>query len=99
MLDEVRDALTELGVSGILGFILTGVFAVEAVSRTRGMLEGNAIKILPQLYGVGVTVAYSGIFNFILIKFIGAIMSLRIKEDDEILRSMVKAYPRLNSSF
>ena len=81
--DDALDVFGIHGVGGIIGALLTGVFAAEAVSGTPGMLEGNAAQIVPQLYGVGVTIAYSGIVTFILVKIVGAFMGLRVKEDDE----------------
>ena len=81
--DDALDVFGIHGVGGIIGALLTGVFAAEAVSGTPGMLEGNAAQIVPQLYGVGVTIAYSGIVTFLLVKIVGAFMGLRVKEDDE----------------
>ena len=81
--DDALDVFGIHGVGGIIGALLTGVFAAEAVSGTPGMLEGNVAQIVPQLYGVGVTIAYSGIVTFVLVKIVGAFMGLRVKEDDE----------------
>ena len=81
--DDALDVFGIHGVGGIIGALLTGVFAAEAVCGTPGMLEGNAAQIVPQLYGVGVTIAYSGIVTFVLVKVVGAFMGLRVKEDDE----------------
>ena len=81
--DDALDVFGIHGVGGIIGALLTGVFAAEAVSGTPGMLEGNVGQIVPQLYGVGVTIAYSGIVTFVLVKIVGAFMGLRVKEDDE----------------
>ena len=81
--DDALDVFGIHGVGGIIGALLTGVFAAEAVSGTPGMLEGNAAQIVPQLYGVGVTIAYSGIVTFVLVKIVGVFMGLRVKEDDE----------------
>ena len=81
--DDALDVFGIHGVGGIIGAFLTGVFAAEAVSGTPGMLEGNAAQFVPQLYGVGVAIAYSGIVTFVLVKIVGAFMGLRVKEDDE----------------
>ena len=81
--DDALDVFGVHGVGGIIGAILTGVFAAEAVSGTPGMLEGNGAQIVLQLYGVGVTIAYSGIVTFVLVKIVGVFMGLRVKEDDE----------------
>jgi len=81
--DDALDVFGIHGVGGIIGAILTGVFAAEVVSGTPGMLEGNTAQIVPQLYGVGVTIAYSGIVTFVLCKIVGFIMGLRVTEDRE----------------
>ena len=81
--DDALDVFGVHGVGGIIGAVLTGVFAAEAVSGTPGMLEGNGAQIVLQLYGVGVTIAYSGIVTFVLVKIVGVFMGLRVKEDDE----------------
>ena len=40
------------GVGGIIGALLTGVFAVEAIGGTAGLLEGNFAQVPIQAYGV-----------------------------------------------
>ncbi len=81
--DDALDVFGVHGIGGIIGAILTGVFAVEAVGGTPGLIEGNAGQIGLQLYGVGVTIAYSAVATFILVKLVGAVMGLRVEEDDE----------------
>ena len=81
--DDALDVFGVHGIGGIIGAILTGVFAVEAVGGTPGLLEGNGAQIGLQLYGVGVTIAYSAVVTFILAKLVGAVMGLRVEEDDE----------------
>ncbi len=55
------------GIGGATGTLLTGVFAVAALSvspdcagRIAGLLEGNAEQVLIQLYAVVVTIVWSG---------------------------------------
>ncbi|MDP7546820.1 MAG: ammonium transporter [Alphaproteobacteria bacterium] len=81
--DDALDVFGVHGIGGAIGAILTGVFAVEAVGGTPGLLEGNSAQIGLQFYGVGVTVAYSAIVTFILAKLVGAVMGLRVEEDEE----------------
>ena len=68
--DNSLDVFGVHGVGGIVGTILTGVFATAAVSVAPdapngfpGLLEGNPQQLLIQLYGVGVTVAYCAIVH------------------------------------
>ena len=65
------------------GTILAGVFAVAAVGDTAGLLEGNAQQVLIQFYGVAVTLAWSGIVTFVLLKVIGFFLPLRVHEEHE----------------
>ena len=81
--DDALDVFGVHGIGGIIGAILTGVFAIEAVGGTPGLIEGNAGQIGLQLYGVSVTIAYSTVATFILVKLVGAFMGLRVEEDDE----------------
>jgi ammonium transporter, Amt family len=81
--DDALDVFGVHGIGGIIGAVLTGVFAAEAVGGTPGLLEGNSAQIGLQLYGVGVTIAYSAVVTFILAKLVGAVMGLRVEEDDE----------------
>ena len=81
--DDALDVFGVHGIGGIIGAVLTGVFAAEAVGGTPGLLEGNSAQIGLQLYGVGVTVVYSAVVTFILAKLVGAVMGLRVEEDAE----------------
>ncbi len=81
--DDALDVFGVHGVGGIIGAVLTGVFAAEAVGGTPGLLEGNSAQIGLQLYGVGVTIVYSAVVTFILAKLVGAVMGLRVEEDEE----------------
>ncbi|CAO3415973.1 ammonium transporter [Azospirillum doebereinerae] len=81
--DDSLDAFGVHGIGGIVGAVLTGVFAQEAIGGTAGLLEGNAGQVVTQLYGIGATVLYSGIATFILLKVIDVVMGLRVDEDVE----------------
>ncbi|MDA1097890.1 MAG: ammonium transporter [Proteobacteria bacterium] len=81
--DDSLDVFGVHGIGGIIGAVLTGVFAVKAVGGTPGLLEGNGAQVGLQLYGVGVTIAYSAVVTFILAKLVGAVMGLRVEEDEE----------------
>jgi Amt family ammonium transporter len=81
--DDSLDVFGVHGVGGIVGAILTGVFAAEAVGGTPGLLEGNGGQIGLQLYGIGVTIVYCAIVTFILIKLLDLTMGVRVEEDQE----------------
>lgn len=81
--DDTLDVFGVHCVGGIIGAILTGVFAVESIGGTKGLLEGNSNQVLAQVVAVGVTVVYCAIVSFILLKIINAVMGLRLTANDE----------------
>ncbi len=81
--DDSLDVFGVHGVGGATGTILAGVFAVAAVGDTAGLLENNGNQVLIQLYGVAVTLAWSGVVTFVLLKVIGFFLPLRVREEDE----------------
>src|SRR5436305_3856824 len=66
------DGFALRGVGGLTGTLLAGVFAVNAIGGTAGLIEGNAQQVLIQLYGIATTVVWSGGVTFILLKLFGA---------------------------
>ena len=81
--DDSLDVFGIHGVGGIVGAVLTGVFAVEAIGGTPGALEGNLGKIWTRIYGILATIIYSGIATFILLKVIDLVIGLRVDADAE----------------
>ncbi len=82
--DDSLDVFGVHGLGGITGALLTGVFAVEAIGGTPGLLEGNAGQVLIQLEGILATIVYCAIVTFVLLKVIGAVMGLRVDEEEEV---------------
>ena len=83
--DDSLDVFGVHGIGGIVGALLTGVFAVEAVGGTPGLLEGNVGQVGIQAYGVAVTIVYDAVATFIILKVIQATVGLRVDEDTEIM--------------
>ncbi len=81
--DDSLDAFGVHGIGGITGAILTGVFAVEGIGGTAGLLEGNAGQVLTQVYGVLITGVYTAVVSFILLKAIDMVMGLRVTAEEE----------------
>ncbi len=81
--DDALDAFGIHGVGGIVGAILTGVFAVEAIGGTPGALEGNPGQILTQIYAVLATIVWSGVISFVLLKAIDGTIGLRVSPEVE----------------
>jgi Amt family ammonium transporter len=82
--DDSLDVFGVHGIGGATGTLLVGVFATRAVGNVPGLLEGNGTQVLTQLYGVLVTMAWSGIATFVLLKAISAFLPLRVDKQSEI---------------
>ena len=81
--DDALDAFGVHGVGGIIGAVLTGVFAVEQYGGTKGMIEGNAMQVVNQLIGIGTVVVYDAIVTIIILTVIKAVIGLRVSDDVE----------------
>ncbi|MCI0599082.1 MAG: ammonium transporter [Beijerinckiaceae bacterium] len=82
--DDSLDVFGVHGVGGATGTFLAGVFAAAAIGGTPGLLEGNPDQLRLQLYGIAVTLAWSGIATFVLLKGISFIVPLRVSEQNEV---------------
>jgi Amt family ammonium transporter len=81
--DDSLDVFGVHGVGGATGTILAGVFATAAIGETAGLIEGNGKQVLNQLYGVAVTLAWSGVVTWVILKAINFFVPLRVREEDE----------------
>lgn len=82
--DDSLDAFGVHGIGGIIGALLTGVFAVEAIGGTAGLLEGNPGQVWTQFVGILATIAYSAITTAIILKVVDMIVGLRVEEEAEV---------------
>jgi Amt family ammonium transporter len=81
--DDSLDVFGIHALGGALGAILTGVFASKAIGGTAGLLEGNAAQVKLQLIGVGVTLLYTAIATYIILKVVDLITPLRASDANE----------------
>jgi ammonium transporter, Amt family len=82
--DDSLDVFGVHGIGGATGTLLVGVFATRAIGNASGLLEGHATQVLIQLYGIAVTLAWSAIATFILLKAISAFIPLRVDKQAEV---------------
>lgn len=82
--DDSLDVFGIHGVGGIVGAVLTGVFAVKAIGGTSGLLEGNAVQVWIQVQGILATVVYSAVATFVILKVIDMVIGLRVEKDAEV---------------
>ena len=82
--DDSLDAFGVHAVGGIIGALLTGVFARKAInSAGSGLIDGNAYQVVIQIYGILGTLIYDAIATLIILFVIKAIMGLRVSEEIE----------------
>jgi ammonium transporter, Amt family len=83
--DESLDVLGCHGVGGMVGALLTGVFASKAVNAAgaNGLLYGNPKLLLIQAVAVGVTIIYAFTATLVIAKVIDMTIGLRVTEKEE----------------
>jgi len=88
--DDALDAFGVHGVGGILGAVLTGVFASRAcwnVSEGRpiGLIEsgGNPDLLIGQIVAVFITIIFAGLGSFVLLKAIDLAIGIRVRLESE----------------
>jgi Amt family ammonium transporter len=80
--DDSLDAFGVHGIGGIVGCLLTGVFAAEGLGGM-GMDKGIGSQLLSQFVSLIVTILWSGIGSFIILKIVDRTVGLRVKYNDE----------------
>jgi len=91
--DDSLDAWGVHGVGGVVGAMLTGVFAVGTLYVTdgdaakamtySGWLAGNSDMLLIQAKSILAVAAYSAVATFILLKIVDVMIGLRVSEEEE----------------
>ena len=82
--DDSLDTFGMHGVGGIVGALLTSVFAVPALGGF-GEVENIALQLWIQFKGVLFTVVYTAIVTFVILKVIDVVMGLRVTEEEETI--------------
>jgi len=86
--DDSLDVFGVHGVGGILGTLLTGVFATKLINDVNkgqavGLIDGNGGQVLTQLYGVLAVAAFSAVATWIILKIVDVLIGLRVTRDEE----------------
>ncbi|AXY77794.1 ammonium transporter [Paraflavitalea soli] len=86
-LDDTLDVFPCHGVGGMVGMLLTGVFATKAVNGlgADGLWLGNSGFLWTQFKGMIISVVFSFTMSFIIFKFINFILPLRVSSEEEEL--------------
>jgi Amt family ammonium transporter len=83
--DDSLDAFGIHGVGGMLGAILTGIFADPGVNELgKGLLFGNPGQLLTQIIAVGATMVYSAVVTFVIFMLLKVFVGLRVETEHEI---------------
>jgi len=84
--DDSLDAFGVHGVGGVVGVILTGIFANATINPAGadGLFRNNPVQLVNQTIAVLVTVSYSGIVSFVLLKLVDRFVGLRVNRDEEL---------------
>ena len=82
--DDALDVFGIHGVGGIVGALLTGVFAAEAIGGTGGLFEGNAVQVWIQLKGIVATIVWTGVVTAVVMYALKATMGLRVDDEAEV---------------
>ncbi len=84
--DDSLDAWGVHGIGGIVGALLTGVFAYAPLSAAGDNpgITGGMDQLIKQAEAVGITLVWSAFISFVLLKLIDAVIGLRVTRDQEM---------------
>ncbi len=82
--DDSLDVFPVHGVGGIMGTTLTGVFVASSLGGA-GLPDGQTMggQVLVQIVGVLVTLAWSGVLSWVLLKLADALFGMRVAGEEE----------------
>jgi Amt family ammonium transporter len=83
--DDSLDVFGVHGVGGIVGALLTGVFATSAVGgdAVKGLIDGNPGQLWIQFKGILWTIGWCAVASVVLLKLIDLVLGLRVDTDSE----------------
>jgi Amt family ammonium transporter len=99
--DDALDVWGCHGVGGIIGSVLTGVFAAKSIGGFSGLLEGNTQQFIANIEATAISATFAFLATYVLLIIIKAIMSVKVdvqhEEDlDKVLHGE-EAYAFLSS--
>jgi len=85
--DDRLDVFPCHGLGGMVGMLMTGVFATKTVNTggNDGLWYGNMSFFLVQSKALSIVVSYSFIVSYLIFKFINLVLPLRVSLEDEAL--------------
>ncbi len=85
VLDDTLDVFPCHGIGGMVGMLMTGIFATTNVNGagSDGLFYGNPAFFFTQVKGLAIVVSYSFIVSYAIFKFINWVMPMRVSLADE----------------
>jgi Amt family ammonium transporter len=93
--DDSLDAFGVHGIGGLLGAVLTGVFATNAVNSALkdsagnaaalGLVDGNGQQVINQIIGSGIAIALGVVGTFIILKICDVTLGVRADSKEETM--------------
>ena len=85
VLDDTLDVFPCHGIGGMVGMIMTGIFATTNVNSggNNGLFYGNPAFLFTQLKGLAIVITYSFSVSYAIFKFINWVMPMRVSKADE----------------
>lgn len=80
--DDSLDAFGVHAVGGIVGALLTGIFAAPSLGGFGSVADIGA-QFFVQFKGVAFTVVYTAVVTFVILKVLDLVMGLRVTEEEE----------------
>ena len=81
--DDSLDVFGVHGIGGIVGAVLTGVFATAAFGGKSGAVDGQGGQLRTQLYGIAVTIAWSAGVTALILTALKRSIGIRVDEESE----------------
>ncbi len=81
--DDALDVWGVHGLGGVVGAVLTGVFATSFVGGKSGLVDGNAAQVVTQVEGIVLTIVWSAVGSFVILKIVDMIVGLRVSQQVE----------------
>jgi ammonium transporter, Amt family len=81
--DDALDCFGVHAVGGIVGALLTGVFAVSQYGGTSGLIEGNPMQVVYQAQGIVIVIVYDVVVSLVILKAVDFVIGLRVTDEIE----------------
>ena len=81
-IDDALDVFAIHGVGGIVGALLTAVFATAALQGNVGVIDGEFDLLWANVRAIGATIGYSFVVTFVILKVLDLVPGLGLRADE-----------------